>query len=207
MRSMSVIGAFGIVAMVLLLVGWGLWSVFGGQRPSGQPQAQAASSIGAIGASAEPQGTDPAVNATSSATDPTGLMDPTATATSTAVPTSTAALTSPLGGGPSSTTTGTRTSTTSSTTTPGPAPTTTTPAPQPWGVTNVQFTCTLTGRRVQAVLTFTSIENVTAILRAGESTTTKTGSGGVSVTVSGLPTPADCWAAVDGRTVGTIPAT
>ena len=58
MRSMSVIGAFGIVAMVLLLVGWGLWSVFGGQRPSGQPQAQAASSIGAIGASAEPQGTD-----------------------------------------------------------------------------------------------------------------------------------------------------
>ncbi|MGB2701623.1 MAG: hypothetical protein WBC31_14765 [Candidatus Phosphoribacter baldrii] len=69
------------------------------------------------------------------------------------------------------------------------------------------MTCTITGRRIQAVLTFVSTTSVTAVLRAGDSTTTKVGVGAMTVTIVGSAGPTDCWAAVDGRTIGTIPAT
>ncbi|MBK7611812.1 MAG: hypothetical protein IPJ15_11390 [Actinomycetales bacterium] len=52
-----------------------------------------------------------------------------------------------------------------------------------------------------------STTSVTAVLRAGDSTTTKVGVGAMTVTIVGSAGPTDCWAAVDGRTIGTIPAT
>jgi hypothetical protein len=201
MRSMAMIGAAGIFAMVLLLLGWGLWSVLGGDRSGAA--ANAASSLAARGSGARSADIDQSPGGVA-----TGAVA-TSTPSLPAVPTSTSAVTSAIGvGSPSSTTSATRSSSSSPTSSTGPAPTTSTrTAPSPWGVTKVTFTCSLTGRRVQAVLTFTSTETVTAVVRAAGTTTTKTGVGAVSVTVSGLTAPSDCWAAVDGHTIGTIPAT
>ncbi len=68
----------------------------------------------------------------------------------------------------------------------------------PLGVTGVSFTCTSAGKGIQATLTFVSTTSVTATLRAGDTTTTKTGAGSVSVTIVGTAGPSDCWAAIDG---------
>ncbi len=77
----------------------------------------------------------------------------------------------------------------------------------PLGVTGVSFTCTSAGKGIQATLTFVSTTSVTATLRAGDTTTTKTGAGSISWTIVGTAGPSDCWTAIDGMAIGTIPAT
>lgn len=202
MRSMSLIGAVGIFAMVLALAGWGVASLFGGSRPT--DATKAAASIGST-----------APNDSHSGALSTSVPNPSAATSSAAATASTssagqlgssgAGTTSGAGSGTSSTTRPSESGTPSPSTSVAPTPPRTTTPPS--GISDVALTCTITGRRIQAVLTFVSTTSVTAVLRAGDSTTTKVGVGAMTVTIVGSAGPTDCWAAVDGRTIGTIPAT
>lgn len=94
---------------------------------------------------------------------------------------------------------------------PGQAPPTAAnpPAGPPGTVSNVQLTCSLQGRRVRAILSFTSTGLVPVTLTAGTRTESTTSSGSVRLGLNG-DAPAQgpsCSATINGQAVGPVPAT